>query len=157
MNSLNKSLVSIYILYIYTATRIWLELTKLTNDPSDMWRHIFSMSLSRILFSSTLPIFGNIRTRCYSSRSPPPIRPGPPRLPFKEQQEWEDLIRRNQSGSQSDSKEDLQLHPDARRPVQPDFEGETNPITGEIGGPTKEPLQWGPNGEWTYGGRSTDF
>lgn len=48
-----------------------------------------------------------------------------------------------------------ELHPDARRKPTPDFEGETNPATGEIGGPKKDPLSW--EREWTYGGRATDF
>lgn len=49
------------------------------------------------------------------------------------------------------------LHPDARKAVRPDFEGDVNPDTGETGGPKKEPLSWGANGEWTFGGRATDF
>lgn len=48
-----------------------------------------------------------------------------------------------------------ELHPDARRKPTPDFEGETNPSTGEVGGPKKDPLSW--QREWTYGGRATDF
>lgn len=48
-----------------------------------------------------------------------------------------------------------ELHPDARRKPTPDFEGETNPTTGEVGGPKKDPLSW--QREWTYGGRATDF
>jgi hypothetical protein len=47
------------------------------------------------------------------------------------------------------------IHPNARKPPTPDFEGEENPHTGEVGGPKKEPLQW--EREWTYGGRATDF
>jgi len=49
------------------------------------------------------------------------------------------------------------VHPDARTKPSPDFEGDTNPLTGEKGGPKKEPLSWGAQGEWTYGGRATDF
>jgi hypothetical protein len=47
------------------------------------------------------------------------------------------------------------VHPDARRKPSPDFEGETNPETGEVGGPKKDPLTWAR--EWSYGGRATDF
>ena len=47
------------------------------------------------------------------------------------------------------------LHPDARRGPGADFEGDVNPKTGEVGGPKKDPLQW--KGEWSYGGRTTDF
>ncbi|KKY23472.1 hypothetical protein UCRPC4_g02920 [Phaeomoniella chlamydospora] len=49
------------------------------------------------------------------------------------------------------------LHPDLRRGAQPEFEGDRNPKTGEIGGPKNEPLRWGAAGEWTYNGRATDF
>ncbi|OAP57570.1 hypothetical protein AYL99_08308 [Fonsecaea erecta] len=50
-----------------------------------------------------------------------------------------------------------ELHPNLVRGAQPEFEGERNPKTGEIGGPKNEPLRWGPSGEWTYNGRATDF
>ncbi|KIY01494.1 uncharacterized protein Z520_03046 [Fonsecaea multimorphosa CBS 102226] len=50
-----------------------------------------------------------------------------------------------------------ELHPDSVRRAQPEFEGERNPKTGEVGGPKNEPLRWGPSGEWTYNGRATDF
>ena len=50
-----------------------------------------------------------------------------------------------------------ELHPDVRRGVKPEFEGERNPKTGEIGGPKNEPLRWGGNVDWSYNGRVTDF
>lgn len=50
-----------------------------------------------------------------------------------------------------------ELHPDIRRGVQPEFEGERNPKTGEIGGPKNEPLRWGSGVDWSYNGRVTDF
>ncbi|KAH0840871.1 hypothetical protein AYO21_06225 [Fonsecaea monophora] len=50
-----------------------------------------------------------------------------------------------------------ELHPNLVRGAQPEFEGDRNPKTGEIGGPKNEPLRWGPSGEWTYNGRATDF
>lgn len=50
-----------------------------------------------------------------------------------------------------------ELHPNVVKGAQPEFEGERNPRTGEIGGPKNEPLRWGPEGEWTYNGRTTDF
>lgn len=49
------------------------------------------------------------------------------------------------------------VHPDARPKPAPDFQGDVNPETGERGGPKKNPLNWGPDGEWTYGGRAVDF
>ncbi|KAI9723212.1 MAG: hypothetical protein M1812_001094 [Candelaria pacifica] len=50
-----------------------------------------------------------------------------------------------------------ELHPDIRRGVKPDFEGEINPKTGEVGGPKNEPLRWGGDVDWSYNGRVTDF
>lgn len=50
-----------------------------------------------------------------------------------------------------------ELHPDVRRGAQPEFEGERNPKTGEIGGPKNEPLRWGGEADWSYNGRVTDF
>jgi hypothetical protein len=50
-----------------------------------------------------------------------------------------------------------ELHPNVRRGAQPEFEGDVNPKTGEVGGPKNEPLRWGATGEWTYNGRATDF
>ncbi|KAI4114044.1 MAG: hypothetical protein LQ338_008070, partial [Usnochroma carphineum] len=50
-----------------------------------------------------------------------------------------------------------ELHPDVRRGAKPDFEGERNPKTGEVGGPKNEPLRWGGSVDWSYNGRVTDF
>lgn len=50
-----------------------------------------------------------------------------------------------------------ELHPHVVRGAQPEFEGDVNPKTGEVGGPKNEPLRWGPTSEWTYNGRATDF
>ncbi|KAI9804651.1 MAG: putative mitochondrial protein, conserved [Piccolia ochrophora] len=50
-----------------------------------------------------------------------------------------------------------ELHPDVRRGAKPEFEGEKNPTTGEVGGPKNEPLRWGGLGDWSYNGRVTDF
>ena len=50
-----------------------------------------------------------------------------------------------------------ELHPNVRRGAEPEFEGDVNPKTGEVGGPRNEPLRWGAQGEWTYNGRTTDF
>ncbi|KAI2789235.1 Succinate dehydrogenase assembly factor 4 [Penicillium oxalicum] len=99
--------------------------------------------------------------------------PAPPRLPKEEQDIFEELQRRstgafstpqvNQS-PQSDSQPTInakgngeELHPDAPKGLKPEFEGEKNPKTGEIGGPKNEPLRWGSGGDWSYGGRVTDF
>ncbi|EXJ95637.1 hypothetical protein A1O1_00759 [Capronia coronata CBS 617.96] len=50
-----------------------------------------------------------------------------------------------------------ELHPNVVRGAEPEFEGDVNPKTGEVGGPKNEPLRWGPASEWTYNGRATDF
>jgi hypothetical protein len=53
-----------------------------------------------------------------------------------------------------------ELHPDVRRGAKPEFEGDVNPKTGEVGGPKNEPLRWGSTGDrgdWSYNGRVTDF
>lgn len=95
--------------------------------------------------------------------------PAPPRLPKEEQEIFEELQRRstgafttpqvNQS-PQAEAKVNSngeELHPDAVKGVKPEFEGEKNPKTGEVGGPKNEPLRWGSGGDWSYGGRVTDF
>jgi hypothetical protein len=50
-----------------------------------------------------------------------------------------------------------ELHPHVRRGAKPEFEGDVNPITGEVGGPKNETLRWGEGGDWSYNGRVTDF
>lgn len=132
--------------------------------------------------------------------------PAPPRLPPKEQEEFERLQKTstgafsspkftatvnptatsetptsqtrpqiNQSPDSEPAQEDIEaavnarvsatgkgeeLHPDIRRGARPEFEGDVNPKTGEIGGPKSEPLRWGSTGDrgdWSYNGRVTDF
>lgn len=112
--------------------------------------------------------------------------PSPPRLPKEEQDIFEELQRRstgafstprstpqvnqspdaspaeNTSASSSSQQgveieEGEELHPHARQGMRPEFEGERNPKTGEVGGPKNEPLRWGGEGDWSYGGRVTDF
>ncbi|EME89772.1 uncharacterized protein MYCFIDRAFT_210179 [Pseudocercospora fijiensis CIRAD86] len=48
-----------------------------------------------------------------------------------------------------------ELHPNVRRGAPPEFEGDINPNTGEVGGPKNDPLRW--KGDWSYNGRVTDF
>ncbi|KAF9970481.1 putative mitochondrial protein, conserved [Actinomortierella ambigua] len=81
-----------------------------------------------------------------------PFRPkGPSPMPLgdpKEQAEFERLVREfNEAPATTE-------HPDARSPVLPEFEGDTNPVTGEIGGPKREPVRYG---EWSFGGKVVDF
>ncbi|XDG02718.1 hypothetical protein ABKA04_002333 [Annulohypoxylon sp. FPYF3050] len=44
-----------------------------------------------------------------------------------------------------------------RKGAPPEFEGDINPKTGEVGGPKNEPLRWGPAGDYSFNGRVTDF
>ncbi|CAE6499248.1 unnamed protein product [Rhizoctonia solani] len=92
----------------------------------------------------------------YSSQRPY-ARPGPPPLPKEEQREFDELVRKAQTpAAAAQVKEGEELHPDARRPVAPEFAGDVNPVTGEQGGPKREPVPEGRN-DWSYGGRVTDF
>ena len=50
-----------------------------------------------------------------------------------------------------------ELHPNVRRGAKPEFEGDVNPQTGEVGGPKNNPLRWGEKSDWSYNGRVTDF
>ncbi|KAK4701183.1 hypothetical protein P7C70_g5049, partial [Phenoliferia sp. Uapishka_3] len=94
-------------------------------------------------------------------------RPGPPMLPRQQQKEFEELIRRVNApaskaaeGMEEDdqeleiSMEDLAMHPDFRKKPKPTFEGNIDPETGEVGGPKRNPLA---HGDWSYGGKCTDF
>lgn len=93
-------------------------------------------------------------------------RPGPPLLPPKDQKIFEELIRGAATPAAPSSLESStaqtkawvergdELHPDARRPPPPEFEGDVNPVTGERGGPKREPVR---HGDWSYAGRATDF
>ncbi|KAL1883646.1 hypothetical protein Plec18167_002653 [Paecilomyces lecythidis] len=109
--------------------------------------------------------------------------PAPPRLPQEEQEIFEELQKQstgafstprtppkvNQSPNSAPEPEAApaaqinasgdgeELHPNMRMGAQPEFEGEKNPKTGEIGGPKTEPLRWGGDGDWSYNGRVTDF
>ena len=84
-------------------------------------------------------------------------RPSPPSLPPSDQAEFEALLKANASIGPSPSitspSEELQ-HRDLRRGPKKDFEGETNPRTGEMGGPKVDPFKAGDQ-DWQYGGRVT--
>lgn len=102
--------------------------------------------------------FQNIACRFAEQRRGPTSdyeRPSPPRLPNELQQEFERLQREAQKGSAANLTASAEeLHPDARRPPPAEFSGDRNPQTGEIGGPKTEPTK---HGDWSYGGRTTDF
>ncbi|KAL0956548.1 hypothetical protein HGRIS_002686 [Hohenbuehelia grisea] len=92
-------------------------------------------------------------------------RPAPPPLPREDQREFEELLRKAQTPLASNGKNlseaeaELALHPDARAPLKPEFQGEVNPTTGEQGGPKQEPVgQWKDGeGDWSFKGRVSDF
>lgn len=73
----------------------------------------------------------------------------------KEDKEAEEQIRLE--GAVRASGDGEELHPHVRRGAKPEFEGDTNPKTGEVGGPKNEPLRWGAGADWSYNGRVTDF
>lgn len=82
-------------------------------------------------------------------------RPSPPRLPKHLQEEFEKLQKQAETAPTGNVSQDGQeLHPDMRRPVQAEFAGDRNPVTGEVGGPKTEPTK---HGDWSYGGRASDF
>jgi len=118
-----------------------------------------------------------------SPSSPFGSGPAPPRLPKEEQEIFEKLQRQstgafstpqtpfevNQSpdstpteqpqdnANANASTEEADLYPHLRQSAKPEFEGDKNPKTGEVGGPKNEPLRWGHQGDWSYNGRVTDF
>ncbi|KAJ7251499.1 hypothetical protein B0H12DRAFT_1051909 [Mycena haematopus] len=94
--------------------------------------------------------------RRYSSLN----RPSPIPLPREQQREFELLQRAAQMPlAANTADDDLQLHPDAREPLKPEFVGDVNPKTGEQGGPKQEPVYAGKGseGDWSFKGRVSDF
>ncbi|KAK2609082.1 hypothetical protein QQS21_002309 [Conoideocrella luteorostrata] len=100
--------------------------------------------------------------------------PAPPKLPASEQAEFERLQReaavssafqppaessteQQSSAAQATAEEEQGVNPGLFRGAPPEFQGDTNPKTGEVGGPKNEPLRWGGEGDWSYNGRVTDF
>ena len=85
-----------------------------------------------------------------------PNSPAPPRLPEKEQAEFEALIREAQETAARDVARGAEKDPFFAN-AKPEFEGDVNPKTGEAGGPKTEPLKWGSKGDWSFNGKVTDF
>ena len=105
-------------------------------------------------------------------RATPQINQSPDSTPAEaDEAESETTLRAEkmaESGSQQSFKEEFnrviqargkgeELHPNVRRGAKPEFEGDVNPKTGEVGGPKNDPLRWGASSEWSYNGRTTDF
>ncbi|KAI0483948.1 DUF1674-domain-containing protein [Xylariaceae sp. FL0804] len=57
----------------------------------------------------------------------------------------------------ADQAADQQMSTPLRKGAPPEFAGDVNPRTGEVGGPKNEPLRWGAAGDYSYNGRVTDF
>lgn len=97
--------------------------------------------------------------------------PAPPLLSKEDQDEFETLQRIAQSqdvieeyNKQFDDNNDStkstilrnnieEFHPEFFKTI-PEFSGDKNPITGEIGGPKQDPLK---HGDYSFNGRVTDF
>ncbi|CCE64770.1 hypothetical protein TPHA_0I02690 [Tetrapisispora phaffii CBS 4417] len=100
--------------------------------------------------------------------------PSPPKLPKTEQDEFEKLQKiaqtqviidgYNEEIKNNPTKESLQnailtkndiggFSPEFRKTI-PEFEGDVNPKTGEVGGPKQDPLR---HGDYSFNGRVTDF
>ena len=99
--------------------------------------------------------------------------PSPPKLPKEQQEEFEALQKLANSqaaideynrqileeGSASSDVSSTASSTDVGVTSQyfktiPEFEGDTNPVTGEVGGPKQDPLR---HNDWSFNGRVTDF
>ena len=130
------------------------------------------LSLRRTLVPSAI--------RSYATSFRP--QPAPQKLPAEQQAEFERLQRSaavssafqpqesssssassssttttTESSKQGSTEEDEDVNQGLFRGAKPEFKGDTNPKTGEVGGPKNEPLRWGGQGDWSYNGRATDF
>ena len=93
-------------------------------------------------------------------------RPGPPPLPPADQAEFEAQQKAAQTVGATPASTlppsevakmknvDLEQHRDMRKGPKPEFMGDTNPKTGEMGGPKVDPFKSG-DGDWSYAGRVT--
>lgn len=111
--------------------------------------------------------------RLFSSKLDLGSAPSPPKLDKEEQEEFERLQKI--ANSQAAIEEyNSSVDPEAEHPINaphlkksdignfspeyfktiPEFEGDVNPKTGEIGGPKQDPLR---HGDYSFNGRVTDF
>jgi len=90
-----------------------------------------------------------------STRPPSPASPVRPQINQPPDSGSEGVEVRFENGKEI--KKGEEFHPNMRRGAPPEFEGDVNPKTGEVGGPKNEPLRWGYSGDWSYNGRVTDF
>lgn len=106
--------------------------------------------------------------RLYSSSPFANRGPSPPQLDPEEQKEFEKLQQAaNTQIAIEQYNEDHGFKTDAPPKVTssdvgsfgtmktiPEFEGNTNPKTGEVNGPKQDPIR---HGDWSFNGRVTDF
>ncbi|KAK6461824.1 hypothetical protein DFJ63DRAFT_314454 [Scheffersomyces coipomensis] len=123
--------------------------------------------------------------RYYASKFTTDFTPSPPRLPREEQEEFEklqtiansqiaiedynDQIKAKGYATSNDGESSILSKPIDQTPPKlssdigsfqtlktiPEFDGEVNPKTGEVGGPKQDPLRHA--NEWAFNGRVTDF
>ena len=128
-----------------------------------MFTHIIASS-SRAAFRPPLYLSRRLLgTSTILRFSQPFNRPGPPPLPPADQAEFEALVKAQSTigGTPAATLPKAELeqleqveHRDLRRGPRAEFEGDTNPRTGEQGGPKIDPFKSGDN-DWSYGGRVT--
>lgn len=131
--------------------------------------------LRTIVKTAKKPVSFTAKPVRFYSIPPFNVTPGPPRLNKKDQEEFERLQREanttnafndyyQKEGIEADLVEepilpkseaavDFHYHPEYRH-IKPDFEGDRNPVTGEVGGPKQDPLR---HGDYSFNGRVTDF
>lgn len=129
---------------------------------------LFFSMLSRAL---RIPRVAMIQQLCLASNLFNDHTPAPPRLPKEQQEEFELLQKMANSQAAIDEynrqiEETGSANSDFSTPqtdvgVQtqyfktvPEFEGDRNPETGEVGGPKQDPLR---HNDWSFNGRVTDF
>ncbi|CAN3357125.1 succinate dehydrogenase assembly factor 4, mitochondrial [Diutina catenulata] len=98
-------------------------------------------------------------------------QPGPPKLPKEQQEEFERLQKQAASqaaideyNAEATGEHDATAAPNVKPEgvvgnvmyvhTIPEFDGDTNPETGEVGGPKQNPTR---HGDWSFNGRVTDF
>jgi len=87
-------------------------------------------------------------------------RPSPPPLPREQQRQFEKLQRAVQTPPAKVKSSTAEANTKPSDTTKPEFEGDINPVTGECGGPKREPVgRWGndSDGDWSFKGRVSDF
>lgn len=132
---------------------------RLPKEEQDLFEHLQRSSTGAFSTPKTIVVVNQSPASLSSSSDTPRSRPQINQSPHTEPEAIKDSDKEIAAvnarvQATGDGEE---LHPDVRRGVKPEFEGERNPKTGEIGGPKNEPLRWGGEVDWSYNGRVTDF